>query len=179
MVAGFSAIVQVSDAAAFAHTALGWFILQILEGSVGQPIARVGQHLSEWVAGVNLADNQVSQHLIALKDRFQSLTQSTVATAQSITDYPLQRVPRCPPSHPSTPAHSTAATVTEMPGNSFGLDVAGHGGPLCRTGLVIVADPWCPDRLASSPLPSRDSWHRSKHWGGGRVGTAIKSIPRE
>jgi predicted Abi (CAAX) family protease len=57
MIVGFSAIAQVNGAAAFAHVAVGWFILQLVEGSIGQPIARFGQRLAEGVAGVDLADN--------------------------------------------------------------------------------------------------------------------------
>jgi hypothetical protein len=57
MIVGFSAIAQVNGAVAFAHVAVGWFILQLVEGSIGQPIARFGQRLAEGVAGVDLADN--------------------------------------------------------------------------------------------------------------------------
>jgi predicted Abi (CAAX) family protease len=57
MIVGFSAIAQVSGAVAFAHAAVGWSILQLLEGTIGQPIAKLGQRLAERVAGVDLADN--------------------------------------------------------------------------------------------------------------------------
>jgi predicted Abi (CAAX) family protease len=57
MIVGFSAIAQINGAAAFAHVAVGWFVLQLVEGSIGQPIAKLGQRLAERVAGVDLADN--------------------------------------------------------------------------------------------------------------------------
>jgi predicted Abi (CAAX) family protease len=55
MVVGFSAIAQVSGASAFAHVAFGWFVLQFLKGTIGQPIAKLGQRLTKRVAGVELA----------------------------------------------------------------------------------------------------------------------------
>jgi predicted Abi (CAAX) family protease len=58
MVTGFSSIAQVSAAQAFIHVALGWFMLRLLENTVGQPIAKLARRLSERVAGVNLADNR-------------------------------------------------------------------------------------------------------------------------
>jgi predicted Abi (CAAX) family protease len=57
MIVGFSVIAQVNGAVAFAHAAVGWSILQLLEGTIGQPIAKLGQRLAERVAGVDLADN--------------------------------------------------------------------------------------------------------------------------
>jgi predicted Abi (CAAX) family protease len=57
MIVGFSAIAQTSGAIAFAHVAVGWSVLQLVEGSVGQPIAKLGKWLAERVAGVDLADN--------------------------------------------------------------------------------------------------------------------------
>ena len=58
MIVGFSAIAQVSGADAFVHVAFGWVMLQILEGTVGQPIAKLGRGLAERVAGVDLANNR-------------------------------------------------------------------------------------------------------------------------
>ncbi|MGV0028887.1 CAAX protease [Phormidesmis priestleyi] len=54
MVAGVSAVAQVGGASAFAHVAFGWFVLHLLEGTVGQPIAKLGRRLSEQVAGVGV-----------------------------------------------------------------------------------------------------------------------------
>ncbi|BAU63535.1 hypothetical protein STA3757_09000 [Stanieria sp. NIES-3757] len=58
MVVGFSAIAKVSAASAFVHVAFGWFMLQLLEGSIGQPIAKFGQSLTQRVAGVDLAEKR-------------------------------------------------------------------------------------------------------------------------
>jgi predicted Abi (CAAX) family protease len=56
MVTGFAAIAQVGAGTAFLHVVLGWVVKQILEGSLGAPIARFGRNLADRVAGVNLAN---------------------------------------------------------------------------------------------------------------------------
>ncbi len=58
MVTGFSAIALVSAAHAFAHVAFGWFTLQLLERTIGQPIAKLGRRLAQRVAGVDLVNNR-------------------------------------------------------------------------------------------------------------------------
>ncbi|GAP98982.1 hypothetical protein [Leptolyngbya sp. NIES-2104] len=54
MVTAVSAVAQVGGAAAFTHVAVGWIVLQLLQGTIGQPIARFGQKLDRKVAGVDL-----------------------------------------------------------------------------------------------------------------------------
>jgi predicted Abi (CAAX) family protease len=58
MVVGVSAVAQVSGASAFAHVAVGWFVLHLLEGTIGQPIAKLGRQLSDRVAGVGIVDRR-------------------------------------------------------------------------------------------------------------------------
>lgn len=57
-VVGFSAATGVTGAIAFGYVAFGWVVLQILKGSIGQPIAKFGQALANRVAGVNLTQNR-------------------------------------------------------------------------------------------------------------------------
>ncbi|MEX0268307.1 CAAX protease [Leptolyngbyaceae cyanobacterium UHCC 1019] len=66
-VVGFEAAAGVDGATAFGYVAFGWVVLQFLEGSIGQPIAKLGQQLSERVAGVDLADNRIE-----LRERVQA-----------------------------------------------------------------------------------------------------------
>ncbi len=54
MVIGLKAIVSISTVAAFIRVALGWLVLQILQQTIGQPIAYIGRSLASRVAGVNL-----------------------------------------------------------------------------------------------------------------------------
>lgn len=54
MVVGFSAVANVETGTAFGHVAVGWFVLQLLENTIGQPIARLGKAIADRVAGVDL-----------------------------------------------------------------------------------------------------------------------------
>jgi predicted Abi (CAAX) family protease len=58
MVVGFTAVAGVEASSAFIHVALGWGVKQLLEGTIGQPIAQLGRNLAERVAGVDLADTR-------------------------------------------------------------------------------------------------------------------------
>ncbi|PSB23645.1 CAAX protease [Stenomitos frigidus] len=57
-VVGFAAAAQVTGATAFSYVAFGWLALQLLENSIGQPIAKLGQAIADRVAGVNLVEKQ-------------------------------------------------------------------------------------------------------------------------
>ncbi|BAU10920.1 hypothetical protein LEP3755_14120 [Leptolyngbya sp. NIES-3755] len=54
MVTAVSGVAEVGGASAFTHVAFGWIVLQLLQGTIGQPIARLGQKLDRTVAGVDL-----------------------------------------------------------------------------------------------------------------------------
>ncbi len=83
-VVGFEAAAGVDGATAFGYVAFGWVALQFLEGSIGQPIARFGQQLSDRVAGVELAENR-SQ----LRERVQAGRVATpIITAAAETTAP-------------------------------------------------------------------------------------------
>ncbi|MGG6294626.1 CAAX protease [Leptolyngbya sp. AN02str] len=58
MVVGFGAIADVSGAFAVGYVAVGWVVLQLLENTVGQPIAQFGKWLADRVAGVSLVSSQ-------------------------------------------------------------------------------------------------------------------------
>ena len=55
MVVGFSAVTGVSETIAIGYVAFGWVVLQLLESTIGQPIAKIGKKLANKVAGVELA----------------------------------------------------------------------------------------------------------------------------
>lgn len=57
-VVGFSAAMGVTGAVAFGYVAFGWVILQLLKGTIGQPIAKLGQALADRVAGVTLVKSR-------------------------------------------------------------------------------------------------------------------------
>ena len=65
MVVGFSAVAGVSETIALTYVAFGWVVLQLLEGTIGQPIAKLGKKIADRVAGVELAtDYQEIQEII-------------------------------------------------------------------------------------------------------------------
>ena len=58
LVVGFGAIANVSAGAAFGYVALGWIVLQVLQNTLGQPIANLGKRITNTVAGVELATSR-------------------------------------------------------------------------------------------------------------------------
>lgn len=58
MVVGVSTVAQIGGASAFTYVAFGWFMLHLLESTIGQPIAKFGRRLSQRVAGVDLVSQR-------------------------------------------------------------------------------------------------------------------------
>jgi predicted Abi (CAAX) family protease len=58
IVAGFAAITNLGWAFAFGYVAFGWFVKQVLENTIGKPIAQFGKELADRVAGVELAESR-------------------------------------------------------------------------------------------------------------------------
>lgn len=58
LVVGFGAITNVGIGDSFGHVALGWFVKQLLESTIGQPIAQFGKRLADRVAGVELVNSR-------------------------------------------------------------------------------------------------------------------------
>ncbi|MEG3439060.1 hypothetical protein V0288_18185 [Pannus brasiliensis CCIBt3594] len=54
LVVGFAAVKSTSLGTAFSYVALGWLILQILQRTLGQPIANLGKIVIDRVAGVSI-----------------------------------------------------------------------------------------------------------------------------
>ncbi len=59
VVLGVSAITPLGRWEAFESAALGWVIVQLLQKTVGQPIASLGQWITNWVAGEELITNRL------------------------------------------------------------------------------------------------------------------------
>lgn len=75
MTFGFSAIAPVGIVSSLSYIALGWIVLQILQNTVGQPIATLGNRLINAVAGVELI-TQRQDIVEILRGRISALTQS-------------------------------------------------------------------------------------------------------
>ncbi len=86
MVTGVSAIAQVGGAAAFTQVAFGWVMLQLLQGTIGQPIARLGKQLDRRVAGVDLVRqrSQIAERVEANLDGRMPSSPSISRSAETV-----------------------------------------------------------------------------------------------
>ncbi|MBE9200497.1 MULTISPECIES: CAAX protease [unclassified Nodularia (in: cyanobacteria)] len=58
MVVGFDAVANIGAGFSFGYVAFGWFVKEMLEKTIGQPIAQLGKIIADRVAGVNLSANR-------------------------------------------------------------------------------------------------------------------------
>ncbi|HSM82303.1 MAG TPA: CAAX protease [Nodosilinea sp.] len=58
LVVGFGAIAGLGISNAFSYVALGWILLQVLQNTVGRPIANLGKQIANRAAGVDLVTNR-------------------------------------------------------------------------------------------------------------------------
>ncbi|MGB7488458.1 MAG: hypothetical protein WA901_19855, partial [Phormidesmis sp.] len=59
VVVGIGAITTLSLWQSFESAAIGWIVIQLLQKTVGQPIASLGQWITNWVAGEELITNRI------------------------------------------------------------------------------------------------------------------------
>ena len=90
MVVGFGAVANCDLGVAFGYVAFGWGMKELLGKTLGQPIARLGQRLAKWVAGVELAANRTE--LAAMLESGIALSSPAIAVDSSsqpaIWNYP-------------------------------------------------------------------------------------------
>lgn len=126
MVFGFSTLTGVSILNAFGYVVFGWIVLQLLQQTIGQPIAKLGQRLANTVAGVDLETtrrgitNIVNERAQAsstvwkeeLQDRMQELRSGNLSEA--ILGDGVLGNPETAGDRPPTPLESvaTAASAT-------------------------------------------------------------------
>jgi predicted Abi (CAAX) family protease len=58
LVVGFAAVTEITTSLAFGYVAFGWFVLQLLESTIGQPIARFAKKLTARVSGVDFTTDR-------------------------------------------------------------------------------------------------------------------------
>ena len=58
LVVGFGAIANLPISSAFGYVALGWILLQVLQTTVGRPVASLGKRIANRAAGVDLVTNR-------------------------------------------------------------------------------------------------------------------------
>jgi len=154
MVVGFSTIAQVNASQAFVHVAVGWCVLHLVQGTIGQPIARLGQRLAERVAGVNLAIRRSElKELVqsGLEARTSSIeakplphTSEKVSTTErqvQASSLPFSRSPQADPILPTASANVAAlpmpAADTETLGVRFSYWLQGIP-QLIQLGLILL-----------------------------------------
>ncbi len=179
MVVGVSAIAQTSGASAFTFVAFGWFMLHLLQGTVGQPIAQLGQKLSRTAAGVDLVHRRSElAELIqsGLEERFAPLKPGQVGQAAHADDSGSDA------QSSRFPSAQTAFQYTEFtvqPGNVAALQLPApdteaigvrfdhwwQGIPqMIRLGLILMGMILCFVIVLILLRPVRDSlfiWHES------------------
>lgn len=96
VVVGIDAITTLSRWESYGSVALGWVVLQLLQKTVGQPIASLGQWITNWVAGEELITNRnrLSEELYAGLRAQRSLPESDPKTAGKSTSGNVPLNPR-------------------------------------------------------------------------------------
>ena len=59
VVVGLESLTEINRWDAFASAMLGWVVLQLLQKTVGQPVASLGQWITNWAAGEELITNRM------------------------------------------------------------------------------------------------------------------------
>jgi predicted Abi (CAAX) family protease len=102
MVVGFSAVTAVDIPRAFGYVAVGWILLQIIEATIGRPIAALARWLADSVAGVDLKTDR--QEIIQLfQDRVATTNNALRAEVEAHLNTVEQERQTTPPT-PVAPA---------------------------------------------------------------------------
>ncbi|MBF2001009.1 MAG: CAAX protease [Synechococcales cyanobacterium M58_A2018_015] len=112
MVVGFAAAANVGSATAFGYVVFGWVVLQLLETTIGQPIARFGKMIADRVAGVNLASRR-SEIAELLQTRFATASSPMVPASQAQYPEVRQFIAASNRSHPEAAQAVAQAVVSQ------------------------------------------------------------------
>jgi predicted Abi (CAAX) family protease len=115
MVVGFGAIANIGAGFAFGFVAFGWFFKEVLENTIGQPIARFSKRIVDRTAGVQLIQNRAELRE-KLRSDFTSVPSPLMAapnpTGQTQTDNIFTEARRTRTPSPASPADATPASTT-------------------------------------------------------------------
>lgn len=124
MVVGFGAVTNIGAGFAFGYVAFGWFVKEVLEHTIGQPIAQFGKTVADRVAGVNLvkkrADlaDQVRSHFSTVSSPLVAASQTTVPEV-----HPWEASDRShPPADQAVVAQSTSVAPVAVNARTGGSD---------------------------------------------------------
>ncbi len=121
LVVGFSAITEISVEKGLGYVVFGWIVLQILQQTVGRPLANWGRWLTDTVAGVDLSTRRRDINNIVqtraqesssiwqeqLRERITEIRQTTYSSEYSSQTTVTETRPQ--------PASTTTATLSQPP----------------------------------------------------------------
>ncbi|MGF1515953.1 MAG: CAAX protease [Elainellaceae cyanobacterium] len=152
MVVGFSAVSYTGFGTSLSHIALGWVVLQILQNTVGQPVANFGNRLANAVAGVELVTER-RDILTTLRDRISEIawTDELQQRLSSLRGAAQRAVGADGVAHPGHAGQDISLTATEADPsaasaprqqrpsrNRIPRTLLGLAGMLILTGTVVV-----------------------------------------
>jgi predicted Abi (CAAX) family protease len=117
-VVGFGAIANVDLAKSFGYVVFGWFLLQVLQDTVGRPITNLGKRIANIAAGVTLVTDRreitssMRQDLAQTSVRWQQEFEQRVAEVRQ-SDQPATPSGTLAPTLAT--AHSSTATTAGLP----------------------------------------------------------------
>ncbi|MBE9101514.1 Yip1 family protein [Vacuolonema iberomarrocanum] len=143
LVVGFGAIANVGVGAAFGYVALGWIVLQVLQNTLGQPIANLGKRIANTVAGVELATSRKELVGVVRERAQQSATVWQEELREKITNVrqdgrPVTDLSSLPSSLERRTALSTTAdTAVQASGSAQVVDSQRIDGTRVKTILAL------------------------------------------
>ena len=146
MVVGFGAVTGANIPEAFGYVAFGWLVLQIIEQTIGRPIAALTQWLEDTAAGVDLKTER--QEIVTLfQDRIAASTDELKVEVQQRLDTVKQELKTAVPislsagdNRPPLAAvgfGEAITTATAQPTVTKGAERS--YGPLLKTALGLIA----------------------------------------
>jgi predicted Abi (CAAX) family protease len=114
MVVGFGAIADVNIGQSFGYVAFGWIVLQILQNTLGRPIAALGRRIANVAAGVNLVTDRRDIAEAMKQELAQTSTRWQEELKQKVDDVRQVAVETLPPEV----AKVVPAVAPSSPGSS-------------------------------------------------------------
>jgi len=150
MVVGFGAVANIGVGFAFGYVAFGWFVKEMLENTIGQPISQLGKAIADRAAGVTLVQDR-RELAESLRSRFSAApsplipaSQTTAASPAIVSaSQPFQTEPDLTRSHSPTPQPvPPASTQLSAPLSSATVHSrAGHEDSLARLKFQVSSIP--------------------------------------
>lgn len=168
MVVGFGAIANIGMVNAFGYVSMGWVLLQVMQNTLGRPLAQLGKRIANRAAGVELVTNRqvmVDSFQTGLEQAPQRWTEQLTQQMAALTpnDQRVVLPGEASARFSSTPGETGAVTDTgksHQRGVSLSFKaLVGVGGILVATVVVVaLLQPlreWWFGWLSGLPTPAR------------------------